>query len=455
MTQELQQELSRANERGDVFGTIPILEKLVEGEPDNADYQLKLATAYVDTGQVAKAESVLRGSIEAGADDPRLKLNLGHALKAMGKTEDAAACYLEVAEHEDDSRSSIGYWSLANMRNFRFDDRVLTALRDRVQRSEVGSPLRGLLLFALAAAWEQRENYDAAFMAMSEANLIFSARRPFRGDLFGQFVKSMCDNVTGPSTHSAVEGPRPIFVIGMPRSGTTLVEQILASHSQVEATDELPFLNRIGLELEKSGSYAKSLGAMDADRQTALATEYLSLAEPYRTAGLPNFIDKMPSNFLHVGLIKTLFPTAKIINVVRDPLDNAIGLFKTYFPDGAEYSFTMEGIIYHWQGYVTLMKHWDTIYPGQIMHLGYEELVRDPEAKITAMLEYCELPVEESCFRFYESDRPVLTPSAGQVRSPISTKAVGSGQHYEKYIKPSIPALAEIKIKSREVFRIS
>jgi hypothetical protein len=163
----------------------------------------------------------------------------------------------------------------------------------------------------------------------------------------------------------------------------------------------------------------------------------------------------MPSNFLHVGLIKTLFPNAKIINVIRDPLDNAIGLFKTYFPDGAEYSFSMEGIIYHWQGYVTLMKHWDTIYPGGIMHLSYEELVSDPEAKITAMLEYCELPVEEACFRFYESDRPVFTPSAGQVRSPISAKAVGTGQKYEKYIKTSIPALAEIKIKSREIFGIS
>jgi len=455
MTKELEEGLPPHRERGERFEAITALEKRIDAEPDNDDHKLKLAVACIDTGQVKRAEQLLRGCIEAGSDDPRLMLNLGHALKALGESDAAADCYLDVSSSDDDAKSAIGFWSLANMRNFQFDDRRLTALRDRVEQSDVGSPARGLLMYALAAAWEQRENFEAAFMAMSEANLIFSAQRPFRGDLFGQFVKSMCDNVTKPAEHPAVEGARPIFIVGMPRSGTTLVEQILASHSEVEATDELPFLNRIGMELEKDGGYAKTLATMDADRQKALAGEYLSLAESYRTEGLPNFIDKMPSNFLHIGLIKTLFPDAKIINVVRDPLDNAIGLFKTYFPDGAEYSFSMEGIIYHWQGYVTLMKHWDTVYPGQVMHLGYEELVRDPDARITEMLEYCELAVEESCFRFYESDRPVFTPSAGQVRSPISTKAVGTGQKYEKYIKTSIPALAEIKIKSREIFGIS
>jgi tetratricopeptide (TPR) repeat protein len=420
-----------------------------------ASEKLNQARHLIRHGQVDAARPLLDDCVASDNSDPQFQLNLGHALKALGRSEEAAASYRIVAESEADEKSAIGYWSLANMRNFKFDDRILTSLRDRVQQSEVGSTVRGLFLFALAAAWEQRDNHEAAFMAMSEANLICSAQRPFRGDLFGQFVKSMCDNVKKPSTHMETDGPRPIFIVGMPRSGTTLVEQILASHSAIEATDELPFLNNIGLQLEESGGYAKALDTMDAERRKTLAAEYLSLAEPYRTAGLPNFIDKMPSNFLHIGLIKTLFPDAKIINVIRDPLDNAIGLFKSYFPDGAEYSFSMEGIIYHWQGYVALMKHWDTVYPGQVKHLSYEELVSDPEARITEVLEYCELPVEEACFRFYESDRPVLTPSAGQVRSPISTKAVGSGQKYEKYIKTSIPALAEIKIKSREVFGIS
>jgi tetratricopeptide (TPR) repeat protein len=455
MTQDLKQRLSELEKRGETFSAIPVLEQLVEAEPDSDEYRLRLAVACIDTGQVARAESILRTAIDSGNDDPHFKLNHGHALKALGKTDEAAACYLDVAGHEDDARSAVGFWSLANMKSFRFDDLLLTRLRDRVQQSEMGSPSRGLMMYALAAAWEQKENHEAAFMAMSEANLIFAAHRPFRGDLYGDMIKSMCETVTKPAALAPLEGPTPIFIVGMPRSGTTLVEQILASHSQVEATDELPFMNRIGLDLEQSGGYAKALVNMDEETQKRLAGEYLARVEQYRQEGLPHFIDKLPHNFLHVGLIKALFPRAKIINVVRDPLDNAIGVFKMYFSEGAEYSFSMEGIIYYWQGYITLMRHWDTLYPGAVKHLSYEELARDPEAGIEDLLSYCELPIEEQCFRFYESDRPVLTPSAGQVRSPISTKSIGSGQRYQKYIKTSIPALAEIKIKSREVFGIS
>ena len=182
MTQDLKQKLAEFEKRGELFPTIPLLEQLIEDEPDNEDYKLRLAVACIDTGQVEKAEAVLRACIGGGSENPRVKLNLGHALKALGKSDEAAACYAEVAKHGDDSRSAVGYWSLANMRSFKFDDLLLTELRDRVQQSDIGSPFRGLMLFALAAAWEQKENYEAAFMAMSEANLIFAAQRPFRGD---------------------------------------------------------------------------------------------------------------------------------------------------------------------------------------------------------------------------------------------------------------------------------
>ena len=455
MTDNVKHRLDYSMKSDELFPEIERLEALLETEPDNGDHKLQLANAYIDTGQVAAAESILRACIAEGNDGPQVKLILGHALKALGKMDEAAESYLEVANQEDDAISAVGYWSIANLKSFKLDDLALTRLRDRVQQSEMGSSARGLMLFALAAAWEQRDNHEAAFMAMSEANLIFAPQQPFRGDLYGAMIKSMCDKVTSPSTLPPIDGPTPIFIVGMPRSGTTLVEQILASHSQVEATDELPFLNRMGLDLEQAGGYAEALAAMTEDRQQELAAEYLEKAAQYRREGLPFFIDKAPHNFLHIGLIKTLFPNAKIINVIRDPLDNAIGVFKMYFGKGAEFSFSLEGIIYYWQGYITLMKHWNTLFPDGVKHLSYEDLARNPEAKIEELLNYCELPVEEQCFRFYESDRPVLTPSAGQVRSPVSTKSIGSGQKYEKYIKTSIPALAEIKIKSREVFGIS
>jgi tetratricopeptide (TPR) repeat protein len=448
----LVEKLSHFEAGGEIFRAIDVLEQLIESEPDNLEYRCRLGIHCTNVGKVEQAEALLRSCIDAGMDNTSVTLNLGHALKALGRSDEAVKCYMAMADSEDDAQSSIGYWSLANMKDFRFDDMILTRMRERAELSQVGSAFRGLMFFALAAAWEQKGRHENAFMAMSEANLIFAAQRPFRADLFGQMIKAMLDEVQSPSRLAAIAGPTPIFVVGMPRSGTTLVEQILASHSSIEATDELPFLNRIGLELEQEGSYAKVLAKLDGDRQASLARQYLEKSEPYRNLNRPYFIDKHPTNFLHVGLIKALFPQAKIINVVRDPLDNAIGLYKMYFSEGAEYSFSMDGIIYHWQGYVTLMRHWEQLYPGEIYHLSYEDLATNPEQKITAILEYCGLPVEEACFRFYESDRPVLTPSAGQVRSPISTKSIGSGQNYEKYIKTSIPALAEIKKKSREVF---
>lgn len=449
---DLSKELSKFEADGEAFPAIEILEQLVEAEPDNLDYRFRLGINCANVGQVERAETLFRSCIDSGMEDSRLMLNLGHVLKALGRSEEAVECYKAIAASEDDSREAIGYWSLANMKTYRFDDMTLTRMRDRVQNLDVGSPSRGLIFFALAAGWEQKGRYENAFMAMSEANLIFASQRPFRGDLYGQMIKAMLDLVQSPSELPAVEGPTPIFIVGMPRSGTTLVEQILASHSDVESTDELPFLNRIGLELEMGGGYARALADFDASSQETYAKQYMVKTEPYRKLDRPFFIDKNPANFLHVGLIKTLFPNAKVINVVRDPLDNAIGLFKMYFNKGAEYSFSMEGIIYYWQGYLTLMRHWEQLYPGEVLHLSYEDLARKPKKKITEILEYCGLPVEETCFRFYESDRPVLTPSAGQVRRPISTKSIGSGQNYEQYIKTSIPALAEIKRKSREVF---
>lgn len=449
----LLEKLSHFEANDEAFPAIEVLEQLVEAEPDNLNYRFRLGIHCTNVGQVERAESLFRSCIGAGMDDSRVQLNLGHVLKALGRSDEAAECYMSIALSDDDSRASIGYWSLANMKTYRFDDMVLTRMRGRVEETEIGSANRAILFYALAAAWEQKGRYENAFMAMSEANLIFAALRPFRADLYGQMIKSMLDQVKTPSRFPAVEGPTPIFIVGMPRSGTTLVEQILASHSKVEATDELPFLNRMGLELEEQGGYAKTLAGIDTTRQREMAQKYLAKAQQYRKLDRPYFIDKNPGNFLHIGLIKALFPDAKIINVFRDPLDNAIGLYKMFFSNGAEYSFSMDGIIYYWQGYITLMHHWEQLYPDEILHLSYEDLANNPEKKITDLQEYCGLQVEEECFRFHESDRPVLTPSAGQVRRPISTSSIGRGQKYEAYIKTSIPALAEIKRKSREVFK--
>jgi len=454
---DLEDKLKLAEAAQDHFSSIAILDQLSASSPDNLDYRYRLGLHCLKVGQVERAESLFRSLAEAGYGEPLLDLNLGHALKALGRTGEAAACYQRLVDSFDDTHAAYGYWSLADLKDYRFDEAETVLLRGRSQVTQAAPGYRALMLFALACAREQQGKYEQAFMAMSEANLILSEHRPFRADLYGQLVTSLTQQVTTPAAPSEapeLQGPTPVFIVGMPRSGTTLVEQILAAHSRVEATDELPFLERIGLELEQGGGYARNLAALDAGQRLRYAAGYLAAVAPYRERQRDYFVDKNPTNFLHIGLIKALFPQAKIINVVRDPLDNAMSVFKQYFHRGNEFSYSLKSIVYYWQGYVTLMKHWDELYPGAILHLGYEALVDDPEQKITALLDYCGLPAEPGCFRFYESERPVLTPSASQVRNPMTARSVGSGLKYEKYIKTSIPALAEVKRKAREVLGV-
>ena len=438
----------------ETFSSIKALDERVAAEPDNLGYRFELGLNCLKVGQVERAESLFQSCIDSGFDTPKLQLNLGHALKALGRSEEAVVCYKGLVDSSDDKHAAVAYWSLANMKDYRFTDEEIVFLRGRVQITDAMPGYRGLMLFALAFAREQQGEFHQAYMAMCEANLIMAQHRPFMGEQYALLVQALSKTTRNLLAPPEKQGPTPIFVIGMPRSGSTLVEQILASHSCVEATDELPYLERIGLELEESGGYAKALATLSTEQKQNYAKQYLKKVAPYRQHHLDYFIDKNPSNFLHIGLIKILFPDAKIINVIRDPLDNAMAVFKQYFNRGNEYSYSLAGIVFYWQGYLTLMKHWEQLYPGEVYHLDYELLVNQPEEKITEILEYCGLPVEPECFRFYESDRPVLTPSASQVRNPISNRSVGSGKKYEKFIKAVVPALAEIKRKCREVLGV-
>jgi tetratricopeptide (TPR) repeat protein len=452
--EQLKEVLDRAIAAEDWFGAIDILDRLMAAEPDNLDYRFRLGTQCRRVGKVERARALFASCARSGYAHPLLYLNLGHALKALRRSDEAADSYRRMLDTGDDQQVAIAWWSLADLKDYRFGEEEAERLRERLQNAETKPGYRGLMLFALACAREQQGRVEEAFMAMSEANLILAAHRPFRADLYGKLVMSLTREVGNPAPALEADGPTPVFIVGMPRSGTTLVEQILASHSQVEPTDELPYLERYGLEMEQKGGYASVLAGLGEEGRAEYAARFLAAVDPHRRRKLPYFIDKNPSNFLHVGLIKALFPQARIINVVRDPLDNAMSVFKQYFNKGNEFSYSLDGIVYYWQGYVTLMRHWHQLYPDAVMHLAYEDLAAQPEREITRILEYCGLPVEPGCFRFYESDQPVLTPSASQVREPITTKSVGSGRKFEPFIKPTIPALAEIKRKTREVLGV-
>ncbi|WP_220775054.1 sulfotransferase family protein, partial [Shewanella glacialipiscicola] len=241
----------------------------------------------------------------------------------------------------------------------------------------------------------------------------------------------------------------PIFIVGMPRSGTTLVEQILACHSLIGATDELPYIERIALTLEQTGGYAKQLAHLSQEKINQYQQEYLQQSAQYFST-VPNYvIDKNPNNFLHIGLIKTLFPQAKIINVIRHTTDNALSVFKQYFSFGHDYSYSLENIKVYWENYLTLMEHWDSQFPQDIYHLSFEKLVIQPDDEIPKLLSYCGVDFETACLHFYQSTRPVLTPSASQVRQPMNTKAIGQCEKYQAFMGQDYVDFEQININVR------
>jgi len=423
-------------------------------QSQEATIRLRLAMMLLKTGQVDSALEHFHLCSQGDKPDHFVTLNYGHTLKAKGESQQAAEKYIQLVRINDDKISAIGYWSLANLKNYEFQPEDVSDITRRLKNEATPPGYRGLLLLSLAEAKDQQGNTDAAFSALQQGNNIIAQQRPFRGDLYQQLIQALISNFKPSKRTRSSDQDTPVFIIGMPRSGSTLVEQILANHSRVESTDELLFLGDISIELENKGSYAKGLSNLSTNKANAYANEYLTKTAIYRHAPSPYFIDKNPNNFLHIGLIKTLFPQAKIINIVRDPLDNGVSVFRQFFSEGHEYSYAFEGIIFYWQGYITLMQHWQNLFPDTIYNMSYERLAKEPGISIQSLLDYCQLDSEPACFTPETSNRAVLTPSATQVRKPISVSAIGSGLKYKNHLKAHLPKLALIRKKTEEIFAL-
>lgn len=406
--------------------------------------RFKHGTVAMAAGKIDLAEQSFLTCIEHHHELPHLSLNLGHIHKAKGDSNKAVAYYRQFIS-ETPAQCGVGYWSMADLKDFSFlvEDKV--QIEQLLASDKVNIGNKALLNFALARACEQQKDFNLAFKTMSLANSTFARYRPFKQELFAGMVNSMIRGIGNTFTKAlACENFTPIFIVGMPRSGTTLVEQILASHSSVSATDELQYIERIGLELEKSGGYVAQLNTLNNEKRQEYSQSYCNQVQQYFPEYQPIVIDKNPNNFLHIGLIKALFPNAKIINVIRNPLDNGLSVFKQYFSRGHEYSYSMEGIMSYWQGYLALMHHWTKTFGQDIYHLSYEGLTENPEIQIRKLLEYCQLTFEDDCLTFYKSDRVVLTPSVSQVKQPINKRSVNSWQKYEQGVTPYLPRFEQI-----------
>ncbi|WP_298634715.1 tetratricopeptide repeat-containing sulfotransferase family protein [uncultured Umboniibacter sp.] len=426
----------------DYLAAISTIEQILAIDSNAPKALLDLGRSQLQAGFPAEALETFSDVSPKHSDYLAVQLVVGHAHKALNDSDAAATAYRSMITDENPYFSGVAFWSLADLKTRPFSSEEISALEQFIDRFKDQPEVRYLADFAMIKVLESRGEYEHAFMSAQRANNIAWQLQPFDPSAFQQFVMQSAQI----PWHSKVSSSdaQPIFIVGMHRSGSTLLEQILAAHSAIEATDELPYIRRFAHGLEQA-SLSKGFADLDQQSLDEMAQRYLEQAQAHQPHFAGALIDKEPTNFLHIGLIFALFPKAKVINIVRDPRDNAMAVYKQFFAKGNEYTNALEGIAFYWQGYATLMRRWQSQYGSRIHHISYETLTDTPEAEIDRLFAYLDKPLEQACLKFYESERPVLTPSSGQVRQPINKRSVGSWKKYEQALGQHAQVLTQIK----------
>jgi tetratricopeptide (TPR) repeat protein len=427
--------------------------RLIQIEPENPQSWITLASVST---RLLRNEGALEAYEQAARlqpDEVQLRMSIGHVHKTLGRRNESEAAYK--AALAMDPTIAEAYWSLADLKNYSFSDAEIAAMQhlltsdkltsDKIERSNTAQ-----LHFALGKAHEQRRQYAEAFTSYSRGNTLRRVDAPFD---IGHFerrtsrIRAFFDAAFfADRTGSGDLSPAPIFIVGLPRSGSTLVEQILASHSGVEGTMELPNIINITHQfddmLASRDGYPEQVGGAPLGLLRALGSRYLEETAPLRT-GRERFTDKLPNNFSHIGLIHAILPNATIIDARRHPMDCCFSTYKQHFAEGQTFSYDLGDLGRYYRCYLSLMDHWDAVLPGKVLHLQYEDLVRDPEAHIRRLLDFCRLPFEAACLSFHNTRRSVRTASAEQVRQPIYASGVGYWRYFEKELQPLRQALGD------------
>lgn len=427
------------------------IEYLEEVEPDNLSHPVLAASILVNTGDYDGAIHRYEEILAAVPDHSRLQMSFGHALKTVGRQEQSIVAYRKAIQIEPTLGEA--YWSLANLKTFRFDDAEVESMRKILRQPELDAVDCFHFCFALAKALEDAGEYDESFEFYANGNEIkkkLGGYDPEANTARVEGIRVQCTSeLFGSRPECGNPAIDPIFIVGLPRAGSTLLEQILASHSQVEGTMELPYIaqyaRRLGGKEKKSddSKYPAILYELTDEECRALGQEYLDMTKAQRS-GSPFFIDKMPNNFVHVGLIHLILPNAKIIDARRHPMACCFSGFKQLFAAGQEFTYGLDNIGRYYRDYVNMMDHWNKVLPGRVLLVEYEKVVNDLEAQVRRMLAYCGLGFEQSCLEFYASARAVRTASSEQVRQPIYGDAVEQWRNFETHLGPLKQALGPI-----------
>ncbi|HXE78755.1 MAG TPA: sulfotransferase [Rhodanobacter sp.] len=428
------------------------VERLLAVEPSHAGYRNLKAVVLCRIGDYEPAIRIYADLLERYPQQAKIWMSYGHALKTAGRTGQAIEAYrrsLALAP-------SFGevWWSLANLKTFRFDAGGLETMRQQLARTDLTDDDRLHLEFAIGKALEDTGEYPASFQHYARGNVLRRAQLRYSAGETSARVRRARALYTPDffAARASMGCPArdPIFVVGLPRAGSTLIEQILSSHSQIEGTMELPEVTSITRALRQQGDagsaapYHDALAALDADALRALGKQYLAHTRIQRKTSAPLFIDKMPNNFMHVGLIHLILPNAKIIDARRHPLACCFSAFKQHFARGQSFSYSLDDLGRYYRDYVALMAHFDAVLPGRVHRVFYERMVDDTEAEVRRLLAYCGVPFEEACLRFYQNQRPVRTASSEQVRQPIYRDGVDHWRHYASWLDPLASALGPV-----------
>jgi len=432
-------------------------EKLLAVDRSNRDYRTLHAMTCVGLGQHERAIELYRALLPGAIHPAELHLSIAHSMKTLGQQAPAIAEYHAAAA----AREGFGdaWWSLANLKTYRFSDAELEEMRAAEAATSTGPVDRYHLCFALGKALEDREQYAPSFEYYARGNALKRAASRYRPDVIELNTRLQSEICTtelfARYQGGGAQATDPIFIVGLPRSGSTLIEQILASHTEVEGTHELADIPRMVVELQgrdwqlENPRYPGVLSQMsDADFRR-LGEKYLHDTRSYRS-GKAHFIDKMPNNFRHVGLIHLMLPNAKIIDTRREPMACCFGNLKQLFAHGQEFAYSVEDIARYYRTYLELMRHWDAVLPGRVLRVHYEAVVADLEGNVRRLLDYCGLAFEPSCVEFYKTERSVRTASSEQVRQPIYREALEQWRHFEAWLPPLREALGDALTRYRD-----
>jgi tetratricopeptide (TPR) repeat protein len=421
------------------------VEKLLAIQPDNLSFKVAKASALTGLGKIEQAIILFEQAVEQNDQIAGFQLQLGHALKTKGDIKKAITAYQKA--YQLNPSYGDAFWSLANTKTYRFSDEEIAQMQAQQNNKALALTDKVQLHFATGKAFEDREDYNQAFQAYQEGNKLQHAHSGFDINKVEQQVAEQIKYCTTELFENrgnlGLNLPDPIFIVGLPRAGSTLLEQILASHSQVDGTMELH--NILGLasrlrgrstsQSDQEAQYPKNLNEINPEYFKRFGQQFIDETQVYREKA-PLFIDKMPNNFLHIGLIRLILPNAKIIDARRSPMACCFSGFKQLFAEGQDFSYDLEDMGRYYQAYLKLMSHWDDVLPGYVLKVNHEDVVDNLETQVRRMLDFCGLEFEQSCVDFHKTKRNIKTPSSEQVRQPIYKSATEQWRHFEPYLTP-------------------